>query len=136
VIKQLSHLEVITLFVEDLAAARRFYEDVFDLKVVYEDHVSAVMKLENLMINLIIISAAHRLVEPAVAGGPAAGPRLLLTIRVDDTDAVCADLRRHGVKLLNGPVDQPWRRRTATFADPAGNVWEVAQVLRGSSLSQ
>ena len=35
----------------------------------------------------------------------------------------------HGVTLLNGPVDRPWGRRTAAFADPSGNVWEVAQIL-------
>jgi uncharacterized glyoxalase superfamily protein PhnB len=33
------------------------------------------------------------------------------------------------VALLNGPIDRPWGRRTAAFADPAGNVWEIAQIL-------
>jgi catechol 2,3-dioxygenase-like lactoylglutathione lyase family enzyme len=42
---------------------------------------------------------------------------------------VCAELLAHGVKLLNGPIDRPWGRRTAAFADPAGNTWEVAQPL-------
>jgi uncharacterized glyoxalase superfamily protein PhnB len=30
---------------------------------------------------------------------------------------------------VNGPVDRPWGRRTAAFADPAGHAWEVAQLL-------
>lgn len=34
-----------------------------------------------------------------------------------------------GVELLNGPMDREWGVRTACFADPAGNVWEIAQVL-------
>ena len=50
-------------------------------------------------------------------------------LEVDDANAVCAELEAHGVKLLNGPIDRPWGRRTAAFADPAGNTWEVAQVL-------
>ncbi len=66
----LNSLGVITLFVEDLPAAKQFYTDVFGLEVIHED--------------------------------------------------------RHGVKLLNGPVDRPWGPRTATFADPAGNIWEIA----------
>jgi len=94
--------------------------------VIYEDADSAVVRLENLMINLLEISNATTLVEPAPVAEPAAGARLLLTIEVRDTDAACAALERHGVKLLNGPIDRPWGRRTAAFADPAGNVWEVA----------
>jgi hypothetical protein len=31
------------------------------------------------------------------------------------------------VALLNGPMDRPWGVRTASFTDPAGNVWEIAQ---------
>lgn len=41
----------------------------------------------------------------------------------------CAELVKHGMKLLNGPIDRSWARRTAAFAHPAGHVWEIAQVL-------
>ena len=129
-IEALNNVEVITLFVEDLQAAKAFYLEVFGLTVIFEDQVSAVVKLQNLMINLLQVSAAHELIEPAIVAGRDAGARLLLTIAVDDANAVCSELERHGVKLLNGPVDRPWGRRTAAFADPAGNIWEIAQVLR------
>jgi uncharacterized glyoxalase superfamily protein PhnB len=55
-----------------------------------------------------------------------------LTIEVNDADAVCAQLEQRGVQLINGPIDRPWGRRTAAFADPAGHLWEVAQVLPGN----
>ena len=125
----LNAIEVVTLFVEDLALARTFYRDVFGLESVYEDANSTVLRLDNLMINLLAAPNAGTLVEPVTVGGSGSGPRLLFTIRVDDVDAVCAELARHGVKLLNGPIDRPWGRRTAAFADPAGHVWEVAQLL-------
>jgi catechol 2,3-dioxygenase-like lactoylglutathione lyase family enzyme len=128
VIAKLKRLEVITLFAEDLAATKAFYSDVMGLSTVYEDEVSAVFQLENLMINVLHVAQAPTLVEPVEVAGPG-GARQLLTIEVDDADAVCAELEAHGVKILNGPVDRPWARRTAAFADPAGNVWEVAQVL-------
>jgi uncharacterized glyoxalase superfamily protein PhnB len=48
---------------------------------------------------------------------------------VPDADETCAELARHGVALLNGPIDRAWGRRTAAFRDPAGSVWEIAQVL-------
>jgi uncharacterized glyoxalase superfamily protein PhnB len=33
------------------------------------------------------------------------------------------------VVLLNGPVDRPWGVRTASFTDPAGHIWRIAQDL-------
>ena len=60
---------------------------------------------------------------------PSAGSRFLLTIWVDDVDAACAELANRGVELLNGPVDRPWGMRTASFTDPAGHIWELAQDL-------
>ncbi len=128
-IEGLDRIEVITVFVEDLQSAKAFYGGVFGLETVYEDADSAVVALDHLMINLLVVTRADTLVEPKAVGGSDAGPRLLFTIRVADVDAVCQELARHGVALLNGPVDRPWGRRTAAFADPAGNVWEVAQVL-------
>ena len=128
-IEGLDRLEVITLFVDDLAAATAFYRDVLGLPLVHSDDNSAVVELANTMINLLRATEAPRLVEPVAVGGRDAGPRMIFTIRVTDVDATCAELERHGVSLLNGPIDRPWGRRTAAFADPAGNVWEVAQLL-------
>ena len=127
-IKELGKLDVITLFVEDLAACKKFYAEVFGLEVVWEDPNSAVVKLSNLMINLLRVDNAAALIEPVAVAEPG-GSRALLTIEVEDANAVCEQLAAHGVKLLNGPVDRPWGRRTAAFADPAGYTWEVAQVL-------
>ena len=58
-----------------------------------------------------------------------AGSRFQLTIWVDDADAVCAELARRGVELLNGPMNREWGVRTASFTDPDGHIWEVAQRL-------
>ncbi len=49
----LNAIEVITLFVEDLAATRLFYKQVFARPVVYEDEVSTVLKFDNLLVNLL-----------------------------------------------------------------------------------
>ena len=50
-----------------------------------------------------------------------------LTVPVEDVDAVAAGLVERGVELLRGPEDRPWGPRTASFRDPAGHVWEIAQ---------
>jgi catechol 2,3-dioxygenase-like lactoylglutathione lyase family enzyme len=61
-------ITAVTLFVEDLAAARQFYREVFDLPVHYEDDNSAVFDFGNTIINLLKTDAAHDLVAPAAAG--------------------------------------------------------------------
>jgi len=129
--ERLTRLEAITLFVEDLAAARRFYGEALGLELIAKDAVSALFSTEGPMINLLQAARAGELVAPRAPGGPGAGPRAMLTLRVADVDAVCARLAAAGVALLNGPLDRPWGRRTAAFQDPAGHVWEVAQVLEG-----
>jgi catechol 2,3-dioxygenase-like lactoylglutathione lyase family enzyme len=116
----------ITLFVEDLEATRRFYRDVFDLPLHYEDDSSAVFRFGDTLVNLLKVDAAHELIEPARVGGPSGGSRTQFTLQVDDVDVAWAELERRGAKLLNGPMDRPWGIRTASFQDPAGHIWEIA----------
>ncbi|MEV8372647.1 VOC family protein [Kribbella sp. NPDC056861] len=125
-VKGLDKLEVITLLVDDVAACRAFYVGVFGLEVIFEDADSALLKMRNLALNLVTVAEVPLLIGPASAG---TGGRSLFTIQVGDVDATAAELKLHGVVLLNGPIDRPWGRRTAAFADPAGNHWEIAQVI-------
>lgn len=114
------------MFVADHDRAKSFYEMAFDAESVYEDEHSIAFKFENMIVNLLVTSEAHDLIGPAVVAGQDAGSRFQLTIGVNDTDAVCEELARRGVELLNGPIDRPWGMRTAAFADPDGHIWEVA----------
>jgi lactoylglutathione lyase len=122
-------VDVITLFVEDLDRAKAFYRDVFGLPVAFEDENSAFFRFHNVGVNLLATSAAPELIEPAAVASREAGSRLVLTIGVDDVDAVCAELAAAGVALLNGPMNRPWGIRTASFTDPGGHIWEIAQDL-------
>lgn len=117
----------ITLFVEDLAATKRFYLEVFGLPIAFEDDSSVVFNFGNTLINLLATDAAPELITPATVASREAGARLQLTIEVDDVDATCADLAARGVELLNGPLDRPWGIRTASFRDPGGHIWEIAK---------
>jgi lactoylglutathione lyase len=119
-------VSAITLFVDDLDAAKEFYGRAFDLPVTYEDEASAVFSFGPTLVNLLKADEAHALIAPAAVANAASGARMQLTVTVDDVDAVCETLRGRGVELLNGPMDRPWGIRTAAFQDPAGHVWEVA----------
>ena len=117
----------ITLFVEDLEAARQFYQKVFNLPVAFEDANSAVFKFGDTLINLLKVTEAGGLVAPAQVADRQAGSRAVFTIQVQDVDAMCAELAARGVELLNGPMDRPWGVRTASFVDPGGHIWEIAK---------
>jgi catechol 2,3-dioxygenase-like lactoylglutathione lyase family enzyme len=117
----------ITLFVEDLGVAKQFYLKVFGLPLVYEDANSVVFQIGETLINLLRISEAGALIEPAKVAERESGSRLVFTINVEDVDAMCAELTARGVVLLNGPMDRPWGIRTASFSDPGGHIWEIAK---------
>ena len=117
----------ITLFVDDLADAKKFYREVFGLPVVFEDDNSAVFKFGNTLVNLLDASQAGTLIEPAAVASREAGARQVYTIEVEDVDTMCALLSKRGVNLLNGPIDRPWGVRTASFRDPGGHIWEIAK---------
>jgi lactoylglutathione lyase len=121
-----SGISAITLFVEDLEAAKAFYQRAFELPVHFEDPDSAVFVFEHTMINLLRATKAPGLIAPAPVAGPDVGSRFQLTIEVDDVDATATALVARGVELLNGPMDRPWGIRTAAFRDPAGHIWEIA----------
>jgi len=118
-------IHAITLFVEDLAPARAFYQRVFGLPIHFEDDASAVFNFGNTVINLLAVSEAPALIGPARVAGPEAGSRMQFSIEVDDVDAMCTELKSRGVTILNGPMDRPWGIRTASFQDPAGHIWEI-----------
>jgi catechol 2,3-dioxygenase-like lactoylglutathione lyase family enzyme len=122
-------IDAITIFTEDLAASRQFYLEVFGLPVMFEDENSAVFKFENTIINVLRVTAAPELIEPGAVASRQAGARAVLTVGVDDVDAVCAELAQRGVTLLNGPMNRPWGIRTASVTDPGGHIWEFAADL-------
>lgn len=122
----LNSVGAITMFVEDRERSRSFYDNVFGLSPIHEDENAVAFRFENTIVNLLEIPAAHDLIAPATVAGREAGSSFQLTVWVEDTDAVCAELATRGVELLNGPMNREWGLRTASFADPDGHIWEVA----------
>ena len=116
-------IAAITLFTEDLAASREFYQRVFGLPVHYEDDVSAVFEFGGTLINLLNVSEADGLIGPAPVASPDAGARFQFTLGVDDVDATCADLRDEGWSCSTAPSTGPGgsaRRASATRAATSG----------------
>ncbi len=107
----------ITLFVDDLAEASQFYEDVFGLSVTFEDDDSTIFHVDGTVVTLLRT-------RPTVAGP--ASRRVPVAVEVDDIDATREQLAARGVMLEPAANDPSWGARTATFRGPDGHVWEIA----------
>ena len=82
-------IAAITLFVEDLAAAKRFYREVFRLPVTFEDDNSAVFTFGQTMINLLDAKEAPGLIEPAHVADADAGVQIPVHARASTTSTRC-----------------------------------------------
>ena len=123
----LKNINAMSLFVEDLQAAKTFYLEVFGVEVLFEDEASVALGFGNIIINLLGVHNALEIVDPGAVATRDSGSRFQLSIWVPDVDAVCLELQKRGVELLAGPRDRPWGMRTANFVDPAGHSWEIGQ---------
>src|SRR5512147_192259 len=114
-------IDATVVFVQDLEACTRFYRDTLGLQPVFSDDVSIDFKLGGRDFLLLKRSAAAAMVG-AEAMGQVGGSRVLLCAGVENVDTVYKAMIAKGVTFLKPPVDQPWGRRTAYFADPEGNL--------------
>jgi catechol 2,3-dioxygenase-like lactoylglutathione lyase family enzyme len=126
----LKHISAISLFVDDLPAAKAFYLDVFDVPLEFEDDNCAVVKFDHVLINLLKEANAPEIIAPGVVAPRDAGSRFQMSIWVADVQAVHERLRQRGI-AFTGPLDRAWGLRTINFVDPAGHSWEVAQKIDG-----
>jgi len=122
-------IAAISLFVESIERSRIWYQTVFACTVDFEDDVSCVLKFENVLINLLLKSAAIDLIAPATVATPVNETHAQFSIWFDNVDQTIAELASKGVSMLNGPIDRPWGLRTAALTDPDGHNWELAQAI-------
>jgi lactoylglutathione lyase len=118
----------IELIVRDLATCTAFYRDTLGLQVRESESTSnsVSFQIDNVYFFLLEAEGAAQMVSSQpldLALGES--PRVLLAAGVEDVDAAYQMLSAKGVRFLRPPTDQPWGLRTAYFADPEGNLWEI-----------
>jgi lactoylglutathione lyase len=116
------------LLVRDLAQATAFYRDTLGLEVQESDSTSTAFRIDNVYFFLVdVATAAHMIGDASLVQKPVGGAHVLLAAGVENVDAAYEELKAKGVTMFNPPIDQPWGLRTAYFADPEGNFWEINQ---------
>lgn len=101
------------LWVDDLAAARRFYGEALGLAQLWEQPTAIGYDVG---VTLIVE------LDGGDAGEDLVGRFAGLSLEVDDMDAAHADLTAKGVVFVSPPARMPWGGVLAHFKDPAGNV--------------
>lgn len=118
----------IELIVRDLATCTAFYRDTLGLQVRESENTSnsVSFQIDNVYFFLLEAEGAAQMVSSQPLDlSLGESPRVLLAAGVEDVDAAYQMLWAKGVRFLRPPTDQPWGLRTAYFADPEGNLWEI-----------
>jgi catechol 2,3-dioxygenase-like lactoylglutathione lyase family enzyme len=120
----IGRIHATVLFVRDLASCAAFYRETLGFEVRHTDDSSVWFGDQQIL--LLQRSAAADLVGEDTLSGGEGCPRVLLCAEVDDVDAEHRALLAKGVVFVQPPTSRPWGVRTAHFADPEGNLWELA----------
>jgi catechol 2,3-dioxygenase-like lactoylglutathione lyase family enzyme len=116
-------IDYTVIFVRDMAAMRRFYEDILGFPLLRE--------LSPRWIEYRIGGNTLALAKPSLtaADGPtpngSASLQLAFKVPVPDVDRCADELVQQGVNLVSPPTDQVFGHRTLFFRDPDGNLLEV-----------
>ena len=123
-------VNAVVLFVQDLEKMVQFYRDTVGLEVVFSDDVSFAFRMENQDFALVKVSAGVEMLnEQVLTSQSGVSHRVMLCADVADVDFVHKTLTAKGVSFIKAPIDQHWGWRTAYFADPEGNIWELRQAI-------
>jgi catechol 2,3-dioxygenase-like lactoylglutathione lyase family enzyme len=116
-------IDYTVIFVRDMAAMRRFYEDVLALPPVRE--LSPGWIEYRIGANTLALAKPSRTAGDTPTPQGSAALQLAFKVSPPEVDQCADELVQKGVALLSPPTDQPFGHRTLFFRDPDGNLLEV-----------
>jgi catechol 2,3-dioxygenase-like lactoylglutathione lyase family enzyme len=116
-------IDYTVIFVRDMAAMRRFYEDVLRFPLLRE--LSAGWIEYRVGANTLALAQPSRTAADAPTPSGSASLQLAFRVSAPEVDQCADELVRQGVDLLSPPTDQAYGHRTLFFRDPDGNLLEV-----------
>jgi catechol 2,3-dioxygenase-like lactoylglutathione lyase family enzyme len=116
-------IDYTVIFVRDMAAMRRFYEDILGFPLLRELSPGWI----EYRVGANTLALARPRLTAADAPTPKGSASLQLAFKVSaaEVDRCADELVRQGVNLLSPPTDQAFGHRTLFFRDPDGNLLEV-----------
>jgi catechol 2,3-dioxygenase-like lactoylglutathione lyase family enzyme len=115
-------IDYTVIFVRDMTAMRRFYEEVLGFPLLREFTGWFEYRIGN---NTLALARPTRTAKDAPIPTGTAALQLAFKVTPPEVDACADELVRKGVNLLQPPTNQPFGHRTVFFRDPDGNLLEV-----------
>jgi catechol 2,3-dioxygenase-like lactoylglutathione lyase family enzyme len=116
-------IDYTVIFARDMAAMRRFYEDVLGFVVTRELSANWIEYQIGATVLALGRSRVAHLDSPTPSGS--ASMQLAFKVPVDAVDRCAEALVRRDVLIVAPPTDQPFGHRTLFFRDPDGNLLEI-----------
>jgi catechol 2,3-dioxygenase-like lactoylglutathione lyase family enzyme len=123
-------LSIVTVGARDVRALRSFYEGLFGPSPSGEGGDFARFELGGATLALFSTEAlAEEAGQPPPGENAFRGFTLAVNVEREElVDEVMEEVRAAGGRILTEPVTREWGGRSGYWADPEGNVWEVAWV--------
>ncbi|WP_343486826.1 VOC family protein [Allomuricauda sp. d1] len=107
------------IITEKMEATKRFYTDVLDFGVTFENEFYLLMHTPGHQAELSFLLPNHPTQQP-IFHTPFEGKGMYLTIEVDDVDALYAKIKEKGIAIAVEIRDEPWGDRHFSIVDPNG----------------
>lgn len=113
-----------SIFSDDLPATRDFYVSLLGWKVQFDSEwFTHLQAPEASAVELGILKRDHDIVPEAFRDAPRG---TMITVVVDDVDAVFAEANRRGLAIVEPPRDLFYGQRRMLLTDPAGTLVDVS----------
>jgi len=116
-------IDYTVIFVRDMTAMRRFYEDILGFPLLRE--LSPRWIEYRVGANTLALATPRLTADDDPTPSGTASLQLAFKVSVPEVDECADELVRQGVTLLSPPTDQAFGHRTLFFRDPDGNLLEV-----------
>lgn len=133
-----ARISVVTLGVREMPSMREFYAGLgWEVAIDLEDFVAFGTSGAVLTLYPLEQLADDARVAPDVSGDGLRGFTLAINVeRPEQVDETLDAARAAGARVTKEPVTADWGGRTAYFADPEDNYWEVAWVPPDSNMAE
>ncbi len=122
-------VSLLTIGAINLPVLRSFYQSLGWEETEISSDTYAVFKTAGVLLSLFPIEELARDAGIELTKSPETFRPVTFAINVDhpeQVDSTIEKIREAGGKILRDPSDAFWGGRTAYFADPENNLWEVA----------
>ncbi|MDF3074831.1 MAG: glyoxalase [Alphaproteobacteria bacterium] len=116
-------IDYTAIFVRDMEAMRRFYENVLGFPLMRE--LSAGWIEYRVGSNTLALAKPGMIPNDVPTPKGSASLQLAFRVPPPDVDRCAAELAQHGIALVSPPTDRPFGHRTLFFRDPDGNLLEI-----------